>query len=291
MMSTHAWSCGGSAPQTSSVTSRLRTLQRAIQIVLAGYLVTLLVAAPAACLWLASQEGVPFLRQAGLAGNEDAEIAGLLLAFGGAVLGHLLVLVGQWLCLFHSPQSRGAKDLAYVCVLLVCCVAPVNAAALLVGEAGDLPWLGRLIHHPLAGTTWDKVPTGTLLQVVGVLLLLGNILVFTQYLRALLLRAHQEKRVRRIEAFYFFVCLVVGISFGAGTAPEAVRSSALVLQGVVLAWLLVLGGHAWLILGACGCAGAILGAPAPGARGLWGEGGESQRAASGCWIPLKTTGQ
>jgi hypothetical protein len=68
-MSTPDWSCGGSVPQTSSVTARLRALERGVQVVLGGYLVALLVAFPAACLWLSSQEGVPLLWRAGLVGN------------------------------------------------------------------------------------------------------------------------------------------------------------------------------------------------------------------------------
>jgi hypothetical protein len=189
-------------------------LQRGIQVVLAGYVVALLVAFPGACLWLSSQEGVPLLWRAGLAGNEDAEVPGLLLACGGAVLGYLLLVVGQWLCLLHAPQSHGAKELAYVCVLLAVFVAPVNAAAFLVGGAGDFAWLSRLLHHPAHWTTWTEVPTGTLLQLAGGLLVLGNILTFTQFLRAVLLRAHPEKGARRIEAFCCFVCLVVGARSG-----------------------------------------------------------------------------
>jgi hypothetical protein len=234
-------------------------LQRGIQVVLAGYLVGLLLAFPGACLWLSSQEGMPLLWRAGLMGNEDAEVLGLLLACGAGGLAYLLLLVGQWLCLFHSPQSYGAKDLAYVCVLLAVFLAPVNAAAFLVGGAGDFNWVGRLLRHPLAGTTWTEVPTGTLLQLLGAVLLVVNILTFTQFLRAVLLRAGQEKRARRIEAFYFFICLVVGGSIGVGMAPEAVRSFHLVGPGVVLAWLLVLLWQAWLILGACDCARGILG--------------------------------
>jgi hypothetical protein len=279
------WACGGSAPQTSSVTSRLRTLQRGNQIVLVGYLLAMLVAFPAFCLWLSSQEGVPLLSRAGLLGNDDAETLGLLLACGAAGLAYLLLLVGQWLCLSNAPQSHGAKELAYVCVLLAVFVAPVNVAAFFVGGAGDFEWLGRFLQHPLEAATWIKVPTGTLLQLFGALLLLGNILVFTQFLRALLLRAHQEKRAGRLEAFFLFVCLVVGGSFGVGLAPAAVRSSELVLPGVVLAWLLVVLWHAWLILGACDCARVILGTGASDGR-VRRDAREPQRP-SAHWIPLK----
>jgi hypothetical protein len=262
-------------------------LQRGIQVVLAGYLVVLLVALPGACLWLSSQERVPVLWRAGLTGNDDAEAFGLLLACGGAGLGYLLLLAGQWLCLFHAPQSHGAKELAYLCVLLAVFLAPVNLAAFLIGGANDFGWLSRLLQHPLAGTTWTEVPTGTVFQLLGAVLLLVNMLTFTQFLRAVLLRAHQEKRAERIGAFNFFVCLVVGGSFGIGLAPETVRSFHLLVPGVVLAWLLVLAWQAWLILGACDCARGILSASAPGADGVRVDGKEPHRPRSGYWIPLK----
>jgi hypothetical protein len=267
-MSTSDWSCGGSVPQISSATARLGALQRGIRVVLSGYLVALLVAFPAACLWLSTQERVPFLGRADLVGNKDVEVLGLPLACGGAGLGCLLLIVGQWICLFNAPQSHGAKELALVCVHLAMVVAAVNAVALLVGGAGDFPWLGRLLDCPLESATWTNVPTGTLFQVIGGLALLGNILTFAQFLRALLLRAHQEKRTRRIEAFSFSVCVVVGASVGLAVAPATVRSSPLVLPGFVLAWLLVLGWHAWLILGACDCARGVLSATVSGATPL-----------------------
>jgi hypothetical protein len=279
------WTCGGSTPQTSSITLRLRMLQRGNQLVLGGYLLALLVAFPAFCFWLSSQEGVPLLSRAGLVGNNDAETLGLLLACGAAGLAYLLLLVGQWLCLYNAPQSHGAKELAFACVLLAVFVAPVNVLAFCVGGAGDFEWLGRLLQHPVAEATWMKVPTGTLLQLFGALLLLGNILVYTQFLRALLLRANQEKRAGRIEAFCLFVCLVVGGSFGVVLAPPAVRSSELLLPGVVLAWLLVVLWQAWLILGACDYAHMILGARASG--GVRMDPKEPQKPPSGHWIPLK----
>jgi hypothetical protein len=267
-MSTTDWSCGGSVPQTFNATSRLRALQCGLRVVLGGYLVALLVAFPAVFLWLATQEGVPFLEQAGLVGHKDAEVLGLLLAGGGAGPGYLLLVLGQWICLFNAPQSHGAKELAFVCVLLAALVAAVNVAAFLVGGAGDFHWLERLLDRPLESATWTQVPPGSLFQIIGGLVLLGNILTFTQLLRALLLRAHQEKRTRRIEAFFFYVCVVVGGSVGTVMVPGAVRSSPLVLPGLVLAWLLVLGWHAWLILGACDCARGILSAPIPAGGSL-----------------------
>jgi hypothetical protein len=268
MMRTRDWSSGGSVSQTSSATSRLRALQRGIRVVLGGYLVALLVGFPAAYLWLSSQERVPFLWGARLRGNEDAEVLGLLFACGGVGLGYFLVVVGQWICLFNAPQSHGAKELAYVCVLLALLVGAANVAAFLVGGTGDFDWLGRLLRRPLEGATWTRIPMGGLLQVLGGLALFGNILTFTQLLRALLLRAHQEKRTRRIQAFSFYLFAVVGASVGMGMAPAAVRSLPPVLPGFVLAWLLVLGWHAWLILGASSCAREILSAPVPGAGSL-----------------------
>jgi hypothetical protein len=163
---------------------------------------------------------------------------------------------------------------------------PVNVAAFFVGGAGNFEWLGQLLQHPLGEATWYRVPAGTLLQLVGALLLLGNILAFTQFLRALMLRANKEERTGRIEAFCLFVCLVVGGSFGVGLAPPAVRSSELVLPSVVLAWLLVVLWHAWLILGACGCARMILGAGASD-RTVRMEPREPHRPPSRHWIPLK----
>jgi hypothetical protein len=196
------------------------------------------------------------------------------------------MLIGQWVCLFNAPQGHGAKELAFVCVLLAVLVLPVNVAAFVVGGAGDFAWLGRILRYPLESTSWTKIPTGSLLQLIGGLLLV-NILTFSQFLRALLLRAHQENRTRRIEAFFFYVCVVVGGSVGVGMAPEVIRSSQLVLPAVVLAWLLVLGWHAWLILGACDCARMILSAPIAGAGGLRVDAKQPQKPPSGYWMPLK----
>jgi hypothetical protein len=284
-MSTPEWACA-SSPQNPTLTSRLRALRRGIQFVLGGYLVTLLVAFPAACLWLSSQEGVPLLWRAGLVGNPDAEELGLLFACVGAGLGYLLLVVGQWLCLVNAPQSHGGKELAFASLLLGLLVAPANGAALLVGGAGEFHWLRSLLHDPLAPATWTWVPIGTLLQLIGGLLLLGNILTFTQFLRALLLRAHPEKRAGRIEAFYFYVFVVVGASFGLGRAPEVLLSSPVLLPGFVLAWLVVLGWHAWLILGACGYTQVILSAPAPGDGRTRADDKEPLKQPSRCWIPL-----
>jgi hypothetical protein len=237
--------------RTRQVTSRrvtLQSLQRGIRFVLGGYLMAALVALPGTVLWLATQPNGPL---AGLALGEDGRALALLAAVVGAVEAFVLVVWGQWGCLWHAAPGYGSRKWALVSGLLALLVPGVFVAAGVVGELGEVPWVAAFLANPLEVPDWDQAPPGELLQLLGALLAVGYLLSFGQFIRTLFLRIQDETRAGRIEVYLLGVCLVVGGSLGLALAPAEVRTSELALTGLAAGWVLVLGWHVKVTLRAC----------------------------------------
>jgi hypothetical protein len=276
-----------SAAHTASLTSRLRAIQRGVRLVLCGYLVLLGVALPGAVLWLGSQPDCELPWLAPLERSEDAEILGQLGGVGGGAVGYLLLTVGLWIGVTNAPQGHGAREWAFASVLLALLVPAASITAVVVGEAWEFTWLGAMLRQPGKPAMWGTIPTGALLLLAGGLLGLAYLLCYSQFLRALFLRAHDEKRSRRAERSTLLMCLVLGGSVGLALAPPVVRWEPSALVTVVAFWLLVLAGHVRLTLGACWYARTALAVQAPTSGTVRADGKEEARPPrSGCYLPL-----
>src|SRR5262249_18783272 len=153
----------------------------------------------------------------------------------------------------------------------------------------DYQELGRLARTPFEPVAWGRVPLGAFLALLGLALALLDVLTFSQFLRALFLRAHQEQKGRRVEAFFLAVGAVIGGSFGLIFAPPVVRTSLLALGGLAAAWMLVVFWHLRLVLTACGYAQLALSAHEKDSPGTIHrvDGKGAGKPHSGNWKPVR----
>ncbi len=185
----------------------------------------------------------PLLSRLGLA-PEDAEFVWLLPA-GLAVLGYVLVLVGQWRCLFHAPQSSSAKEMQFAC-LLCFLFAPVCfvAAHFLGGKAT----YAALRSGPEALVSLDVLQAGVLLQLTGLLLLLLSVLLFSGFARAVVRCLRDERGVRVAGLYFWFVAFLLGGTIGLLVeARHSARPE--VVPALALGWLFCLLWHTLLLRG------------------------------------------
>lgn len=217
-------------------TPRWREVNGGLRLVALGYLVLLLLFLPSVALtWLARREVVAGFHLG--AYHELCHLLGLLGASGAALLGYVLLLVGQWRCLVFVPRRHGAQELTFVCVLCLLVAPLAFLAAHLVG--GEAPY--RLWDEGVAGLGRLDLPAiGGGLQLVGLGLLVLNLVLFTQVMRVLALCLADQDSVRRGEAFLFVVCSLVGATVGAPLAPYADKSGPVIFVVLVLGWLTVL---------------------------------------------------
>jgi hypothetical protein len=173
---------------------------------------------------------------------DDADLIGKAL-IGGGLLGCLLFLAGQLRCLGSAPQGHGAKDLLYACLLCTLAVPACFAGAHFLG--GDVTF-----------TAIDRVPAnllelslqggGPVLQLAGLVLILGSMLLLCAFVRAVLRCLNDAVGVRAVTCYFWFVAFLLG-----GTAGVAMQARGVVPPGVYvalgLAWLLGLLGQGLLI--------------------------------------------
>jgi hypothetical protein len=269
-------------PALPATWGRWQALWRGLQLVLAGYLLLLGVGGPGLFLWSVATGNWPLPGLEGLEGEEAVDAAGqILLALGGS--GFLLVLVGQWCCLFYAPQSHSAKEWMFVCVLLVVLVPLLNLAVPFVGGAGHYDVLGRLMRNPTDGSLWKQLPAGTVLQLAGGLMGVLNVFFYSQFLRGVLLRLEQGGRARAVEAFTASLGVLVGASVGVCFAPGIPVVRTPLLLGLGLAWMAALAWHAGLIFVTARRMGEVLAPLVGGVKGTASRDPRGKKGYSGVY--------
>jgi hypothetical protein len=184
---------------------------------------------------------------------DDAALIGWV-PIGGALLGYVLLLAGQWRCLLYAPQGCGAKDVQFACLLCTFAAPLCFAGGQLLGGAATF---AALEGGPAELIQLDLLGGGPLLQLTGLAFALGGILLSSAFARAVCRFLNDADGARGVTCFVWFVAFLVGATVGlflqsGRTTPQGV------LPGLALAWLLCLLWHALLVCGAVRLIGRVL---------------------------------
>jgi hypothetical protein len=184
---------------------------------------------------------------------DDAVLIGWTLT-GGSLLGYALLLAGQWRCLVSAPQGCGAKDLQYAC-LLCTFAAPLCFAGghYLGGEAT----YEALEQGPRELLRLGLLGGGPLLQLVGLAMALGGVLLASAFARALCRFLKNADAARGVTCYFWFVAFLLGATVGLFTQTGRHTPQG-VLPLLALAWLICLLWHSLLLQGAGRLIGRIL---------------------------------
>jgi hypothetical protein len=201
-----AWNPSGSREVRTTARPKWKGIRQGLSLAMLGYLGFVVLAVP--CLVLALPRGGSIVELVGL----DAEFAsslGWALVELGALGGYGLVLLGQWRCLVHAQQAHAAKDIQFACVLCGLLAPACFAASQYLGGADNYVLLGRGI-----GSLDDLriLAGGGVLQLVGVLIVLLNILLFTSFARAV--RRSLGEPDGGVKAFLWAIAFLVGSTVG-----------------------------------------------------------------------------
>src|SRR3954469_24440912 len=110
-MSALHWNASGSKVLDLHTQARWRAIGRGLALVLGGYVVLCTLALAGIILAWQTTHGGPPARARQQLVQEGQDVPVVLGLRGAVVLGYLLVLVGQWVCLRQAPHSHGAKEL------------------------------------------------------------------------------------------------------------------------------------------------------------------------------------
>src|SRR6266540_5246934 len=163
---------------------RWRQVRLGLGLVLLGYLaVGAAAVAGSALLWLAFH---PNQVPQGLADGEDGKnllTVGGVAALGlGVLIGSVLVLAGQWLCLTNAPSRHSAREL--MLIALLCSILGLGITGLAPFVGGS--WTYAALLTGVEGFDHLGLLSGGLLvHLLGLALGLGSCLTFCLFLRAI----------------------------------------------------------------------------------------------------------
>jgi hypothetical protein len=262
-MSTLAsWNSSGSRVVGLSGQPKWAEIRRGLRFVLVGHLVLF---ALAACGVVFRLDDWGWLRLPDLIVPEPEDTEMLRwLGVTGFVIGGLLTLIGQWLCLRSAPQEDGGKELVFTSILAAVIVLPLACAAPLA----DAVWNGRALDGLLYALRLRAFPSVTSV-LLGTFfgLVLVNLLSFSQFVRVVAIRFDKGLLARLVGSFFVYVCLLLGGSAGVFLVLRQLHSAPVVIAGVAAGWGLCLLWHSLLVVGTLRVvARALRRAPFPGSR-------------------------
>jgi hypothetical protein len=221
------------APVSGNVTAlqgRWNGLRKGLRLVQIGHCVLLLLALPGlTLLWLERVQLASGLTDLFATYNRDYFLlVSWLLAGVGIALGSGLLMLGQYCCLHHAPQRHSGKELMFVCLV---CIPPIPMCL-------ALSWfLGDSVPSASSGNTFLK--SAEWLQLGAAVLVLANVLLFTQFLRAV---GKCVAPFRSSTSFFWFVGFLAGVTLGLFSAP-----SVEVFLALEAGWCLALVWHVVII--------------------------------------------
>jgi hypothetical protein len=236
------WNASGSR-QVAIARPKWEEMRQGLLLAIAGHAVLFFLGIPG--LVFLGPHGDTVITRIGLAA-EDAQPVGLTLTGTAALLGYGLVVLGQWRCLICAPQGNGAKELLFAC-LLCSLLAPVfPALAHLLGGAGNYP---ALLRGPAGLPDLQFLKGAGLVQLIGALLALASVLLFSAFARAAERYLGDTSRAHGVVCFFLFVLFLLG-----GTAGVFMHARHRVPPGVWtcvgVGWLLCLFWHTVVLHGA-----------------------------------------
>jgi hypothetical protein len=186
-------------------------------------------------LWLILHQG-PLFHPRLVLGQQDKELLFLPVPIGLCLVGLIafgLILGGKVLCLTHSTQSRGAKELMLACLTFLLAGVLLFAAAHFFGGIRTYRALDQGLDalHPSL-----LLNAGAICQLAGVALIFLESLLFCQFQRTTAYHLEARGAARKTECYFLFICLLIGGSVGLSAAPNlAIRKE--MLLGLAGAWL------------------------------------------------------
>src|SRR5262245_55381336 len=242
---------------------RWKEVRQGLMLALVGNLLAL-VLGPGGLILLVL-EGGPIATRLDLS-LEAGTLLGATVAATGALFGYALVLAGQWRCLLNAPQGHGAKDILFAC-LFCTLVAPVCfIVAHFLGGSASYAVFER---GPRELRDLDYLSGGVMLQMAGLILGLGSVVMFSAFARAVSRCLNDAAGSRGVTCYFWFGAFLVGATIGL-TLEARGNTLNRVLPGLGLAWLLCLLWHTLLIHGAVRRIGRVVSgerlreAPVPG---------------------------
>lgn len=187
--------------------------------------------------------------------RHSADADALMLLGVGALGGSLfssavLILIGQWRCLMHSPERGHAKEIMLVCMTCVLVGTSVHLFAPLAGGATDAQsWVQGMAGAQRLGV----LKGGNILKLAGAGLLLLSCILFSQFLGTAASCFGDRRKARSADFFTWFVGLLLGGSIGGFICLYEVSFRFSLLQWLMVGWSLCYAWHLWLILGIRRC--------------------------------------
>jgi hypothetical protein len=230
------WNTTGSREVHTVARPRWRQLRQGLLLVVLGQIMLYAcVGIAAAFLGPWSDDVVSYLRVA----REDVPIYGWGLGGGGALLGYLLLLLGQWRCLVYAPQGNAAKELQYAALTGALTVPLVFALARYLG--------GKEAFAALADL--DFFCLGAIMPILSLVTSVLYLLLLSAFARAVRCCLRDEKATRRAGYFFWFVGFLVGGTVGVVLQVRYNGGGTELVLALVLGWLLGLLWHLVLIVG------------------------------------------
>jgi hypothetical protein len=211
------WNASVSA-HLSTLHGKWKEVQKGLQFVLLGYCFLLLMVVPALVLvWHSQRDSKQWLFEKSLGlSPEDGLVIGWGLAGLGTLVGYGSWLAGQWRCLGYAPQRHAAKEVLFASILCLFLGPIALVTAHFLGGADNYVLLTQGLHS-LPAQTWGQ--TGSILQLVGLLLVLGNLLLFSAFLRAVV-KCLAPAQSSQLSAYFWFVAFLVGATVGLFWSPR-----------------------------------------------------------------------
>jgi hypothetical protein len=250
------WNSSDSKVVRAQLGSKWPEIRQGFLLCIFGHACFLLLVLPGLLIALVPVHVEPFVSMHRTIVQEDELVlVGLVGLAAAALVGCVLILIGQWRCLTHAPQRHGSKELLFACLNAGVLGPVLLAIAHFVGGARNYP----LVERGLAGLDdVEFLQVGTLLQLTGLGLCLVSFLLFSQFLRVVASCFEYEAGTRAAERFFFYICMVVGGTVGVFVCSKRLESLHEVWLGLMASWVGALVWHVSLTVNARRCIAAVL---------------------------------
>src|SRR5262249_19405578 len=162
-----------------------------------------------------------------------------------ALVGYMFLVVGQWRCLLHAPQSHGAKELQFTCLLCSLAAPVCFVIAHYIGGGGTYVAFCR---GGFVLASLDRFHGADLLRVVGLLLFFSSLFLFGAFSRAVDRCLHKDEEEKKTYVFFWFVPFLLGGTFGVFFYARRLPLKESFL-GLGMAWMVFFLLHAILVTG------------------------------------------